>query len=150
MSLIDTQTLIEDLWVPLLLGAGGFVMGAILFKSLDPTQKLTRKDYRILLLFGAFMAWFIYVVVFHKYASRLWDSSVVGFVTVVLVLSGLLALLILCAVRTPTAQSRSASVLAPGVRTVPQPSPRLLRWQILVIVWAVVCILGSIVAVFTK
>ena len=139
----------EDLWVPLLLGAALLVMSIILWKSLDPRQKLTRRDYQILLLFTGFMTLFLYGVMFYKYATRLWSFSVIGFTTVVLMFGGIFAGLVAGALRLRAPSRISAEKNYPNRISV-QSSPRLRRWHIVVIVWASICILGTLLAIFIK
>jgi hypothetical protein len=149
MPPINPQTLIEDLWVPLLLSAGLLVMSTMLWKSLDPARKLTRRDYQILLLFTGFMTVFLYGVIFHKYATWLWDFSAVGFITVLLIFVGILAGLVWATVRL-RARSLIPAEGSSANRTIVQPSPGLRRWQIAVIVWASFCILGTLLAILIK
>src|SRR5260370_25924660 len=146
MPPINPQTLIEDLWVPLLLSAGLLVMSTMLWKSLDPGRKLTQKDYQILLLFAGFMTLFLYGVVFHKYATRLWDFSMIGFATVLLIFVGILAGLVWATIRLRARSLISAEGISSN-RTIVQPIPSLLRWQIAVIVRASLCILGTLLAI---
>jgi len=149
MPPINPQTLIEDLWVPLLLSAGLLVMSTMLWKSLDPGRKLTRKDYQILLLFTGFMTLFLYGVVFHKYATKLWDFSMIGFATVLLIYMSILASLVWATLGL-RARSLISTEGSSSNRTIVQPSLGLRRWQIVVIVWASLCILGTLLAILRK
>jgi hypothetical protein len=151
MRPVNIHSLIDDLWVTLLLGVALFVMCAGYWKSLDPGKKLAKKDYRTLFLWSAFVTWFLYAFVFYFYARNLWAFSVVGFITVVLFLGGLLGCLIWGIVRAATPRVQAA-LNSPSLfmAATPQTSPRTLRLQILVAVWALVCVIGAIVAVVVK
>ncbi len=150
MRPINPQTLIEDLWLPLLVGAGALVLGMMLWKSLDPRRKLIGRDYQILLLFAGFVTLFGYTVMFYYgYAARLWSFSVIGFTTVVLMLGGIFAGLVAGVLRLRAPSRISAEKNYPNRISV-QPSPRLRRWHIVVIVWASICILGTLLAICIK
>jgi hypothetical protein len=151
MRPMNLQHLIADIWVTPLLGVGVFVLSAGYWKSLDPGKKLAKKDYRTLFLVSASVTWFLYSVLFYLSARNLWAFSAVGFVTVILFLAGLLVWLIWGIVRaaTPRVQAALQSDSLFMVAT-PQTSPSSVFWRIIVVVWGLLCIAGTIVAIFVK
>jgi hypothetical protein len=151
MRPVNIQSLIDDLWVTPLIGVALFALCAGFWKSLDPGKKLSKKDYRTLFLISAFETWFLYAVLFYLYSRNLWAFSVVGFITVVLFLGGLLGCLIWGTVRAATPRVQAA-LNSPSLfmAATPQTSPGNLRWQILAAVWALLCVIGTMVAVFAK
>jgi len=134
-----------------LLGVGVFLLSAGLWKSLDPRKKLGKKAYRTLFQSSAFVTWFLYAFVSYLYARNLWAFSAVGFITVALFLGGLLGCLIRGMVRAATPRVQAA-LNSPSLlmAATPETNPRALRWQILVAVWALLCVIGAVLAVFMK
>lgn len=142
---MNTEIMIEDVWVPFLMGAVLFVMSVIVWKSVDATKKLALRDYRILFLFSGSMAWLFYIFIFARNAGQLLSWSVVAFSAIMPALAGILILLLSGVIQL----RRTAAVTGINV----QPSTlnrRLHRWQIALIVWGILCIVGTLIALFAK
>jgi len=142
------QTVIEDLWMPLLMGSGVFVLGALLWRSLDPKTKLQANDYRILFLGAAFVSWILYGVIAHKYWNSLQHFSMLLTWAAIVVFSAWGGLMTLSTIRLIREGRSAQSASASGI--IAQPSHALRLWRIVVILWGALGLLGAVVVLLKQ
>jgi hypothetical protein len=148
MLVMNTQTVIEDLWMPLLMGLGVFVLGALLWRSLDPNNKLKPRDYRILFLVAAFISWVLYGVIGRKYWDDLQHFSRLLTWAAIAVFSAWGGIMTVGTVRLIIESRFAQNGTASGI--IAPPSRALRIWRIAVILWGALGLLGAAVVLLKR